>query len=133
MTSDDLGQLQAERREVAAAVSRLLAGEPCRSNGKLTVSNLAVEAGIPRQRLYEHHREAVAVFKTRAGGGPLIPNQQALQQRLDDAQDKIKKLEADKQHLKDQITALTAVIVELTHETQAKNVIKMPPRRRRTS
>lgn len=95
----------------------------CSSGTRRQGSALAVEAAIPRQRLYEHRPEALADFKAQAGGGPLIPNQQALQQRLDDAQNKIKKLEAEKRHLEGQITALTAVIVELTH------VIKLPPRR----
>ncbi|WP_157032487.1 hypothetical protein [Kitasatospora cheerisanensis] len=122
---------QAETRDLAAAISRLLAGEPIRSDGKLTVSVLAAEAAIARQRLYEHHREALTDFKTRAGGGPLVPNQQALQQRLDDVTTKIKKLEAEKQLMKDQIASLTVVVVELTHEAQAKNIIKLPPRRRR--
>ncbi|WP_331752070.1 hypothetical protein [Streptomyces sp. NBC_00829] len=131
MTSN-FDQLQTETRDLAAAVSRLLAGKPSRSDGKLTVSSLAAEAAISRQRLYEHHREALADFKTRAGGGPLIPNQQALQQRLEDATSKIKRLEAEKQLLKDRVGALTAVVVELTHEAEAKNVIKLPPRRRRS-
>ena len=133
MASSDTDQLQAEARELTAAIARLLAGEPCRSNGKLTVSTLSAEAAIPRQRLYEHHGEALADFKVRAGGGSLTLNQQALQQRLTDAEGKIRNLEADKRLLQDQIAALTVVIVELTHEAKATNIIPLPPRRRRRS
>lgn len=131
MSGTNMNQLRDEAREISAAADRLLAGKPRRSNGKLTASALAVEAGLSRQRIYEHHRETLADFKIRAGGGPLIPNQQALQQRLHDAEIKIKTLESAERLLKDQIVALTATVVELTHETQAENVVKMPPRRPR--
>jgi hypothetical protein len=50
-----------------------LAGVPTRTNGTLTVSGPAVDAGLSRHRLYEHHADLVSEFKTAAGGGPLTP------------------------------------------------------------
>ncbi|MET7938227.1 hypothetical protein [Streptomyces sp. NPDC005322] len=106
-------QIVAESLRLKEAAERLLAGNPQRSDGKLTVSALAVEAGIPRHRLYEHHAHAVSQFKTDAGGGPLTPNQHAWKQRLEEAEARADRLEDDIRQLQQRIVTLSAVIVEL--------------------
>jgi hypothetical protein len=75
VTAYDLRQahLDAERCQLREASQRLLAGVPTRTNGTLTVSGPAVDAGLSRHRLYEHHADLVSEFKTAAGGGPLTP------------------------------------------------------------
>ncbi len=56
-------QLTDERRRIRDAAERLLTGVPHRSNGTLTISTLATDAALSRQRLYEHHPELVAELR----------------------------------------------------------------------
>ena len=114
-----------ERHLLREAMHRLLAGAPQRSNGKLTITTLAAEAGLPRHRLYEHHADLAAEFKAAAGGGPPSPSIQALQQQLVGAQDRIKTLEASNKLLTERIMTLCAVITELTHEAKTNNVVAL--------
>jgi hypothetical protein len=129
MTPDRTTRLDSEREVLRQAIARLLAGTPHRSNGTLTVTTLAVEAGLPRHRLYEHHAELVAEFKTNSGGGPISPTIAALRRQLADAHDRIQYLEAAKTELQDRIIMLSAVITELSHEAHADNIVALPPRR----
>ena len=46
-----------ERRLIRDAMGRLLAGEPIRSDGKLTVKSLAAEAGLKRWYLTHKHTD----------------------------------------------------------------------------
>ncbi len=62
-----------ERQRIHDATQKLLAGTPQRSNGKLTVSNLAIEARLSRQRLYEHHPTSSAPSKRARALGPSRP------------------------------------------------------------
>lgn len=112
------------------AAQRLLAGSPQRSNGKLTVATLAVEAGVPRHRLYAHHTTLIAEFQTAAGSAPVSPTVQALQQQLADAHEHTALLQADNTRLQARIRTLCAVVAELTHEAHADNLVTMPRRRR---
>lgn len=118
-----------ERQRIHDATQKLLAGTPQRSNGKLTVSNLAIEARLSRQRLYEHHPDLVSTFKTRAGTGPLTPDIEAMRRQLDDARDRIRELETRETERLDQIKALCAVITELTHQAHVDNLVVLPPNR----
>ena len=54
-----------ERRTIRDAMDRLLAGEPIRSNGRLTVSALADEAGVKRWRLTHKHPDLQDEFRAR--------------------------------------------------------------------
>ncbi|CRK56930.1 hypothetical protein [Alloactinosynnema sp. L-07] len=123
-------QLDDERQRIRDAAQRLLDGHPHRSSGKLTVSTLATEAAVTRQRLYEHHTDLVDQFKTAAGGGPIAPDVEALRHQLAAAHKLITQLEHDNKQLRGKIAALCAVITELTHETYADNVVTLPQRRR---
>lgn len=51
MTPDRTTRLDTEREGLRQAIERLLAGTPYRSTGALTVTTLAIEAGLPRHRL----------------------------------------------------------------------------------
>ena len=46
-----------ERARIGAAMDRILAGAPERSNGALTVVALATEAGVPRNALTQRHTD----------------------------------------------------------------------------
>jgi predicted nucleic acid-binding Zn-ribbon protein len=119
-------RIDTERAKVRDASRRLLAGAPTHSDGAHTISSLAIEAGLARHRLYEHHTDLITEFKTAAGGGPLTPDIRALQRRLDAAHDHIQQLEHTNATLGRQITALAAIIAEITHELHADNVIALP-------
>lgn len=129
MTPDRTTRLEAERERLRQAIARLLAGTPHRSNGALTVTTLAIEAGLPRHRLYEHHAELVSKFKTNTGCGPVSPTIVGLRQQLADAHDHVQRLEAANTQLQDRITMLSGVITELAHEAQADNIVALPPHR----
>jgi hypothetical protein len=125
-------RLATEQRLLREATERLLAGTPQRSNGSLTIAALATEAGLPRHRIYEHHADLVAEFKTKTlTGRPTTPDVQALRQQLADAHHRIQQLEATQAQLTAKITTLCAVITELTHEAHADNVVALPQRSRR--
>jgi len=125
--------LDHERLQVREAARRLLTGAPERSSGRHTVAALAAEARISRQRLYEHHADFLAEFRTAPGGRPAAANLQLLQQQLAGAQQRIQHLEDHCTALQERIRTLSAVITELTQEAQASGVVVAMPRRRHSS
>lgn len=61
------------RKQILAAMDRLLAGEPLRSTGRLSVSQLAVEAGVERWHLTHQHVDLKELFQAKvrnADGAP---------------------------------------------------------------
>jgi regulator of replication initiation timing len=67
--------LDAERRDLAAAAERLLAGTPLRSTtGKLTSTQLIIESGLRRDVVYGDHRNLVYDFKARVKAQRDTPN-----------------------------------------------------------
>ena len=54
-----------ERDRIRAAMDRILAGTPERSNGALTVVALAIEAGVPRNALTQRHTDLKDEFYQR--------------------------------------------------------------------
>jgi septal ring factor EnvC (AmiA/AmiB activator) len=54
-----------ERARIGAAMDRILAGAPERSNGALTVVALATEAGVPRNALTQRHTDLKDEFYQR--------------------------------------------------------------------
>jgi chromosome segregation ATPase len=130
-TVDRHTRLATEQQLIREATQRLLAGTPQRSNGSLTISTLATEAGLPRHRIYEHHADLVAEFKAKTHtGAPLAPDVHVLRRQLDDAHERIQQLEATQTQLTAKITTLCAVITELTHQTYADNIVALPSRSR---
>ncbi|MFE9328202.1 hypothetical protein ACIHDR_43555 [Nocardia sp. NPDC052278] len=53
------------RKKLLAAMNRLLDGKPLRSTGRLSVSQLAVEAGLERWRLTHQHIDLKELFQAR--------------------------------------------------------------------
>jgi len=124
-------QLDTDRCLIRQASERLLAGTPERSDGRLTVANLAIESGIQRHRLYEHHAELIAEFRSSTAAPSTGPNLQALRQQLAEAYEKIRQYQATEAQFEAKIRTLCAIIAELTHEANATNVIALPALRRR--
>ena len=56
---------EAERRQIRDAMDRLLKGDPIRSDGKLTVKSLAVEADLKRWYLTHKHTDLQDEFRDR--------------------------------------------------------------------
>jgi hypothetical protein len=54
-----------ERDQIRAAMDRILAGAPERSNGALTIVALAIEAGVPRNALTQRHTDLKDEFYRR--------------------------------------------------------------------
>jgi len=54
-----------ERERISAAMDRILAGAPERSNGALTVVALAIEADVPRNALTQRHTDLKNEFYQR--------------------------------------------------------------------
>jgi septal ring factor EnvC (AmiA/AmiB activator) len=61
-----------ERERIRAAMDRILAGTPERSNGALTVVALAIEADVPRNALTQRHTDLKNEFyqRVRERGAP---------------------------------------------------------------
>jgi hypothetical protein len=71
----------AERTAIQSAAARLLAGTPLHStSGKLTATELTVEAGLRRDVLYEH-RDLLDEFRAQARRRDHVP--EAMQQLAD--------------------------------------------------
>ncbi|WP_071287800.1 hypothetical protein [Mycolicibacterium llatzerense] len=67
------GETDVVRQQILAAMDRLLAGEPLRSTGRLSVSQLAVEADVGRWQLTHQHIDLKEQFQARvrnADGAP---------------------------------------------------------------
>jgi hypothetical protein len=53
------------RKKILAAMDRLLDGNPLRSTGRLSISQLAIEAGVARWRLTHQHLDLKEQFQAR--------------------------------------------------------------------
>lgn len=65
MTSAAASETDPVRKKILAATERLLAGTPLRSTGRLSVSQLAVEADIARWHLTHQHTDLKEMFQAR--------------------------------------------------------------------
>ncbi|WP_405594741.1 hypothetical protein [Streptomyces sp. NBC_01092] len=70
------------REAILAAMDRLLAGMPLRSSGRLSISQLAVEAGSKRWHLTHQHLGLKELFEVRVKAAAATP--QAFAKRLSD-------------------------------------------------
>ncbi|UJL32170.1 hypothetical protein HZU38_30770 (plasmid) [Mycolicibacterium vanbaalenii] len=77
------------RNQIAAAMDRLLAGEPLRSTGRLSISQLAIEAGVARWHLTHQHTDLKELFQAKVSNADGAPA--AFARRLNDYE----KLKAD--------------------------------------
>lgn len=60
------GEADPVRHAILAAMNRLFAGTPTRSAGRLNVSQLALEADVPRWRLTHQHPDLKDLFQAAA-------------------------------------------------------------------
>lgn len=123
------------RLAIRAATDRLLAGEPLRSSGRLSISQLAVEADIPRWHLTHQHLDLKELFQARVRNADGAPA--AFARRLDDYEQlKVQhgKLVAHCAELEDRLQMYATVINVLSLEHDANRhvapVAKIGSRRR---
>ncbi|MGO4613565.1 hypothetical protein AB4305_16825 [Nocardia sp. 2YAB30] len=65
MISTTVTEKDPVRKKLLAAMDRLLDGKPLRSTGRLSVSQLAVEAGVGRWQLTHQHLDLKELFQAR--------------------------------------------------------------------
>ena len=108
-----------ERDRIRAAMDRILAGTPERSNGALTTVALAIEAGVPRNALTQRHTDLKDEFylRIREHG---VENGDEVRLRADIA--RLRRTIAAKKkelaQLRADVPALVRVVNQLTLENQ---------------
>lgn len=108
-----------ERARIGAAMDRILAGAPERSDGALTVVALATEAGVPRNALTQRHTDLKDEFYQRIRDRGADNGDEArlratiakLRQTIDGKNRELAQLRAD-------VPALVRAVNQLTLELQ---------------
>lgn len=92
------------RQIIRDAMQRLLEGKPIRSDGKLTVKSLAVEAGVKRWVLTHQHRDLQQEFRDRCANQDAVPAA-------------LRELTEDNEELRTEVSKLKKRVSDLTEET----------------
>lgn len=119
---------------IQKAIANLISGNPTCSDGKLTVSNLAKEAGLHRQRLYDEFPDLVEHFRTQAGSFAPVGVQKQLQLAESAVEQLGKRNDELVQQIKERelrIEVLSALVVELTLQQEQRNLVPLRPTRGR--
>lgn len=112
-----------ERDRIRAAMNRIVAGAPERSNGALTIVALALEADVPRNALTQRHTDLKNEFYQRIKERGATPDIEArlratvakLKETITNKNKELKQLRADVPAL---VPALVRTINQLTLENQ---------------
>jgi hypothetical protein len=108
-----------ERDRIRAAMNRIVAGVPERSNGALTIVALALEADVPRNALTQRHTDLKNEFYERIKERGATPDVEA---RLRTAVVKLKETITNKnkelKQLRADVPALVRIINQLTLDNQ---------------
>jgi chromosome segregation ATPase len=106
-----------ERAEIEAAISRLLDGIPLRSDGKLTIVSLAVEAGVKRHVLTHKHTDLKDRFYARVKAQQSVPaSEVALREQNAELRRKLDDMRAERDEYKQAADALARALNVLTAE-----------------
>ncbi|MEV6932502.1 hypothetical protein AB0M46_49530 [Dactylosporangium sp. NPDC051485] len=101
----------ADRDAIRAAIDRLLAGTPRRSNGSLTIVALADEANVKRHLLTHRHTDLKDDFYARVRARGHVPdNERKLRDDLTKAQSRITELVAENNKLQGENDALARIV-----------------------
>ncbi|MBB5110487.1 septal ring factor EnvC (AmiA/AmiB activator) [Micromonospora echinospora] len=101
----------ADRDAIRAAIDRLLAGTPLRSNGSLTIVALADEANVKRHLLTHRHTDLKDDFYARVRARGHVPdNERKLRDDLNKATDRIKELITEINKLQGENDAFARII-----------------------
>lgn len=108
-----------ERARIRAAMDRILAGTPERSNGALTIVALAIEADVPRNALTQRHTDLKNDFygqvKAR-GGTPDVETR--LRKKVSDLKNTIANKNGEIAQLRDDVQGFLAENTRLTLENE---------------
>ena len=106
-----------ERREIEAAMDRLLNGTPLRSDGKLTIVSLAAEAGVKRHVLTHKHTDLKDLFNARVKAQHSVPaSETALRKQNQELRRKLDDMRAERDEYKQAADALARALNVLTTE-----------------
>jgi hypothetical protein len=106
-----------ERAEIEAAMDQLLGGTPLRSDGKLTIVSLAVEAGVKRHALTHKHTDLKDRFYARAKAQDSVPaSETALREQNTELRRKLDDMRAERDEYKQAADALARALNVLTIE-----------------
>lgn len=106
-----------ERDLIRAAMDRLLAGTPLRSDGALTVVSLAVEADVKRHVLTHRHTDLKDEFYARVRAQGHVPaSEQELRDELAATKQKLAEAREDNRQLKASVEAFARIVNVLTAE-----------------
>jgi len=106
-----------ERAEIEAAMERLLDGIPLRSDGKLTVVSLAVEAAVKRHALTHKHTNLKDRFYARIKAQHSVPaSETKLREQVADLSRKLNDIRAERDEYKQAADALARALNVLTVE-----------------
>jgi hypothetical protein len=106
-----------ERREIEAAMGRLLNGTPLRSDGKLTIVSLAAEAGVKRHVLTHKYTDLKDLFNARVKAQHSVPaSETALREQNTELLRKLDDMRAERDEYKQAADALARVLNVLTTE-----------------
>lgn len=112
--------MDAERAAIAEAGRRLLAGEPTRSDGKLTIKSLAAEAGVKRWMLTERHTDLKDAFYEQVRGqGGTTENEKKLQAEIGELRMRIKALSEERGALHSAVDRFARIVQVVTLENEA--------------
>lgn len=118
-----------ERQSIRAAMERLLAGTPLRSDGALTVLALAAEADVKRHVLTHRHTDLKDEFYARVRTQGHVPDsERALRQELKKAQERLAKTVKENKRLQAEIDMFARVVNVLTAENNQLRSQQSPTR-----
>ena len=108
-----------ERREIEAAMDRLLNGTPLRSDGKLTIMSLAAEAGVKRHVLTHKHTDLKDLFNARVRAQNSVPARETvLHEQNAELLRKLDDMRAERDEYKQAADALARALNVLTTENE---------------
>ncbi len=106
-----------ERTQIEAAMGRLLDGAPLRSDGKLTIVSLAIEADVKRHVLTHKHTDLKDRFYARANAQVSVPaSETALREQITDLRRKLEDMRGERDEYKQAAQALARALNILTIE-----------------
>ena len=104
-------------KELRAAADRLIAGTPLRSSGKLTILDLATEAGIKRWVLTHKHPELRQQYQAEFKNlGQLSAPVQVAQDQIAELQEDLARIRAEKRTLTALVDTYAIIINQLTDD-----------------
>jgi chromosome segregation ATPase len=109
-----------ERPQIEAAMDRLLAGTPLRSDGKLTIVSLAAEADVRRYVLTHKHTDLKDRFYAKVKAQDSVPaSETALREQIANLRRKLDDMRGERDEYKQAAQALARALNVLTNEHDA--------------